>query len=71
MITVDISQTYIPLTGVLLLISGAMLLLTDVKAYQKRNMAKEQAWARWLGVINLGLGGITLVASWVAGQWLW
>lgn len=71
MVTFDFTQPYPNLTGLLLLLTGILLLLVDVKAYNQRSMSREAQWTRRLGWTNIACGVAMYVAGWVYSQWIW
>lgn len=51
--------------------TGLFILLVDVKGYVKKKMKKEKKIARFLGWLNVSLGGLIFVGNWVYHQWFW
>lgn len=58
-------------TVLLLLISGLLVLVFDVKIYAKVSMLKEKKVAFIVGWFNISLGVLSFIAYWVYEKWFW
>lgn len=58
-------------TVLLLLISGLLVLVFDVKVYAKANMFKEKKVAFIVGWFNISLGVLSFFGYWVYEKWFW
>ncbi|MDD9268076.1 CLC_0170 family protein [Paenibacillus sp. GCM10023248] len=58
-------------TVLLLLISGLLVLIFDVKLYAKANMLKEKKSAQITGVLNISLGVLSYFGYLVYENWFW
>ncbi|WP_223590132.1 CLC_0170 family protein [Neobacillus bataviensis] len=56
---------YLGYVVTLLYVAGALILLTDVKAYKNANLEKEQKASKVLGWINISLGFTLMSVNWV------
>lgn len=64
-----INLGYIQYVSILLLLTGLMILLFDVKVYGQKRMKKEKKAARFMGWLNVSLGILTFVANWANQMW--
>ncbi|MFK7695749.1 CLC_0170 family protein [Paenibacillus sp. HJGM_3] len=55
----------------LLLTTGVYILWVDIKNYKKDKMEKEKTAAKISGWINLTLGALMYIVSWVYKRYLW
>ncbi|WP_127586599.1 CLC_0170 family protein [Paenibacillus koleovorans] len=55
----------------LFLSSGGYILWIDRSKYTDDNMKKERTAATWSAWINLSLGGITFIGSWIYKRFFW
>ncbi|CAN7742072.1 hypothetical protein LJR153_006452 [Paenibacillus sp. LjRoot153] len=58
-------------TVMLLLISGLLVLVFDVKIYAKANMLKEKRGAFIVGWFNISLGVLSFLGYLVYERWFW
>lgn len=58
-------------TVLLLLISGLLLLVFDVKIYAKANMLKEKKVASITGWFNISLGVLSFFGNLAYEKWFW
>ncbi|MEK3886500.1 CLC_0170 family protein [Bacillus sp. FSL K6-3431] len=56
---------------VLLIITGILILLLDVKAFNEAKMKKEKKFSQFLGWINITIGVGLFVANWTYQNLLW
>ncbi|WP_248924373.1 CLC_0170 family protein [Paenibacillus hamazuiensis] len=61
---------YMNFTVILFLLTGGALLWFDVQGYRHKGMNKEEKAARFLGWINIAMGGIGYVGYWIYGMLL-
>jgi hypothetical protein len=52
-------------------VTGVLILLTDVKAYQRASMKKEQKVSRILGFVNISIGFGLIAADFIYKQFMW
>ena len=71
MITFEFTQGYPTFVAVLFLLTGGLLLWVDAKAYDTKNMVREKEWAQVLGWMNISMGVLMFLTSWVYLQFLW
>ncbi|MBP1914518.1 CLC_0170 family protein [Lederbergia galactosidilytica] len=55
----------------LLILTGIIILLLDVKSYSRNNQKKEKKVALFLGWGNIVLGSAFYIVSWVYQRWFW
>lgn len=70
----DVEGLSIGYTGyviVLFFLTGALILITDVKAYKNAELKKEQKVAMFLGWINVSMGFMLMVGNWVYKYFVW
>lgn len=58
-------------TVLLLLISGLLVLIFDVKLYASANMTKEKKSAMFTGWLNISLGILSYFGYLVYENWFW
>lgn len=58
-------------TVLLLLITGTLVLLFDVKRYTKAKMNKEKKGALFVGWLNVSLAFISFIGYYVYEKWFW
>ncbi|MGO4497407.1 CLC_0170 family protein [Paenibacillus sp. 2RAB27] len=58
-------------TVLLLLVSGLLVLVFDVKNYTKANMLKEKKAALFAGWFNISLGVLSFFGYLVYERWFW
>ena len=56
---------------IILLVTGILLLLTDVKAYKNSGLKKERKVTLILGWTNLSLSIILTLTAWIYWTWIW
>lgn len=64
-------SSYFTYSVPLLLLTGAYVLLIDVKGYQMSSMPKECKVARLVGWLNIALGSILFIGKWFLFKWGW
>ncbi|MFP7296610.1 CLC_0170 family protein [Neobacillus niacini] len=52
-------------------VTGLLILLTDVKAYQHASLKKEQKVSRYLGWINISIGFGIMAADFIYTRIMW
>ncbi|MDQ0220771.1 hypothetical protein ELQ35_21405 [Peribacillus cavernae] len=55
----------------LFLITGLLLLFTDVKANKNKGLKKERKAALVMGWVNLSLGILLTLVNWIYWSWVW
>ncbi|MEH6948094.1 CLC_0170 family protein [Bacillus sp. JJ634] len=55
----------------ILLVTGILLLLTDVKAYKNAGLKKERKITLILGWTHLSLSIILTLTAWIYRTWIW
>jgi uncharacterized membrane protein len=65
------SLGYLNFTVYLLLLTGVLMLVFDVKGYELSNMDKERKAARFLGWMNVALSVIAFIGNRVYQQFFW
>lgn len=58
-------------TVTLLLLSGILVLIFDVKLYAKANMQKEKKGAIFVGWLNISLGVLSYLGYLIYEKWFW
>ncbi|MBA2941455.1 hypothetical protein HZF08_24535 [Paenibacillus sp. CGMCC 1.16610] len=58
-------------TVLLLLISGLLVLVFDVRVYKKANLQREKKGALFTGWLNISLGILSYVGYLVYEKWFW
>lgn len=56
---------------ILFFLTGSLLLLFDVKAYKNANLKKERKASFILGLINISLGLLLMLANWIYNHFIW
>ncbi|RID83698.1 hypothetical protein D1953_15475 [Peribacillus asahii] len=56
---------------IILLVTGILLLLTDVKAYKHAGLKKERKVTLILGWTHLSLSIILTLTAWIYRTWVW
>jgi hypothetical protein len=51
--------------------TGALILLTDVRAYKNATMKKEQKVSLFLGWINISIGFAIMLGNWIYQHLIW
>ncbi|MFE5320199.1 CLC_0170 family protein [Paenibacillus sp. NPDC056579] len=64
-------SSYFTYSVPLLLLTGAYVLLIDVKGYRMSSMPKEMKVARMVGWLNLVLGALLFIGKWFLFKWGW
>lgn len=62
---------YIGYVVALLIITGALILRFDVRAYKMADMKKEKKFAKVLGWGNMIVGVLLFVVNWASQNWFW
>ncbi|HLU22374.1 CLC_0170 family protein [Lederbergia graminis] len=65
----DIGYTYYLIF--LLILTGVMMMIVDVKAYNKAKMKREKKYAKILGWVNIILGVMIYIANLTYETWFW
>lgn len=65
----DIGYTYYLIF--LFILTGVMMMIVDVKAYNKAKMKREQKYAKILGWVNIILGVMIYIANLTYETWFW
>ncbi|UKS30955.1 hypothetical protein LOZ80_19230 [Paenibacillus sp. HWE-109] len=58
-------------TIMLLLLSGILVLVFDVKIYAKANLTREKKGALILGWLNIVLAGLSYICYFIYDKWFW
>jgi hypothetical protein len=66
-----LSYGYIGYGIIICYLTGALILLTDVKAYKNAKMKKEQKVSLFLGWINISIGFTIMLANWIYQYFIW
>lgn len=62
---------YIKYIIILFIISALFILRFDVKLYDREKMKREKKVARFIGWLNLTLGGLMYVLNWAYQMFFW
>jgi len=62
---------YLNYTVFLLVVTGILILLFDVKGYKLEKMKKEAKVSKYIGWVNVVLGLAVFISNWVYHQWVW
>jgi hypothetical protein len=52
-------------------VTGLLILLTDVKAYQHASLKKEQKVSKFLGWVNISIGFGLIAADFIYTRFIW
>lgn len=62
---------YMNFTGLLLLLTGSLILAIDMRGYRRKGMNKERKAAQFMGWFNIVAGIGAYVGNWVYQQYVW